>query len=265
MSKCIFLAAGKGNRLLPYTKNLPKCLLELRDRPLISYLVKLAEANGLDEIVIVRGANGDKINLPKVKYIENTEGHNMLHSLFCAEAELDKDVVVSYTDILYEPFVMKKLLASTADISIIVDIKWEEYYRARADNPFSIAESLVMESSKILKIGTPIEKVEDVQGQYIGLIKFSAVGARQLKECYWKNRKRHLGKPWQQSQKFESAYLTDILQALIDDGITVTPVIIEKGWLEFDTKSDYERTILWERDGSLSRFINMKSLEALFL
>ena len=114
-----------------------------------------------------------------------------------------------------------------------------------------------MRDGRILKIGTPVKHADDVQAQYIGLMKFTAEGIAQLRSCYWSNRKSFWGKPWQQANRFESAYMTDILQALIDSGIEIRAVPIINGWLEFDTASDYERVVAWDRDGSLSRFISV--------
>lgn len=257
MTKCIFLAAGSGSRLRPYTENIPKCLIPFRGLPLISHLIDVARGCGISDIVIVRGFLRDKVNIPGVKYIDNPDGYNMLHSLFCADEELEGEVLVSYTDILYETAVMKKLLGTASDISVVVDMAWEEYFRARTADPFLIAESLVMRDGKILEIGTQVKSSADVQAQYIGLMKFTEIGVKQLRDCYWENRRLFWGRPWQQTQRFELAYMTDILQALIDSGIEVNAVPIEHGWLEFDTASDYERAIAWDREGSLSRFIHL--------
>ena len=35
------------------------------------------------------------------------------------------------------------------------------------------------------------------------------------------------------------------------------PIIIHKGWLEFDTEKDYEIYQDWYNDGSLKRFIRL--------
>ena len=51
--------------------------------------------------------------------------------------------------------------------------------------------------------------------------------------------------------------MTDLLQALIIDGIEVNPIVTKKGWLEFDTESDYENYLKWYKNGSLGRFINI--------
>ena len=46
----------------------------------------------------------------------------------------------------------------------------------------------------------------------------------------------------------------DYLLEIIDKGYEVTPLVIRRGWLEFDNVSDYERYIKWISEGSISRF-----------
>ena len=42
---------------------------------------------------------------------------------------------------------------------------------------------------------------------------------------------------------FQKAYLTDMIQELVDIGIKVHCVIIERGWKEIDTVEDYEKAL----------------------
>ena len=52
--KALILAAGYATRLYPLTKDYPKSLLKIRNRPLINYIVdKLEDARDIDEIVVV--------------------------------------------------------------------------------------------------------------------------------------------------------------------------------------------------------------------
>ena len=51
--------------------------------------------------------------------------------------------------------------------------------------------------------------------------------------------------------------MTDLLQAIIDDGISVNPIMISRGWLEFDTDDDYDNYKNWYQEKSLLRFINI--------
>jgi len=194
---------------------------------------------------------------PDLRYIDDLDGYNMLHSLFKAEHELTGDVVVTYADILYEDDVLRKLLAASVDIAVAVDLDWKKYFSERSPDPYSIAESLVINNGAIRLVGTPITRPEEVQGQYIGLLKLTGNGTSQLRQCYWKYRSARWGQPWQQARQFEKAYITDILQQLIDDGTSVSPACFRGGWIEIDTATDYERLLQWDRDGTLPEFLSI--------
>ncbi len=55
VQKCLFPVAGMGTRFLPATKEIPKEMLPLIDRPLIHYGVEEAVRSGCREIVFVTG------------------------------------------------------------------------------------------------------------------------------------------------------------------------------------------------------------------
>ena len=48
--------------------------------------------------------------------------------------------------------------------------------------------------------------------------------------------------------------MTCMLQELIDEGYDVNPIVIRRGWLEFDNVDDYERYHNWVIEGSISKF-----------
>lgn len=51
--KVIILAGGKGTRLYPVTKEIPKPLLPVKGKPIINYLVDLFNEVGIREITIL--------------------------------------------------------------------------------------------------------------------------------------------------------------------------------------------------------------------
>jgi len=55
LQKCLFPVAGLGTRFLPATKDIPKEMLPLIDRPLIHYGVEEAVSSGCSDIVFVTG------------------------------------------------------------------------------------------------------------------------------------------------------------------------------------------------------------------
>ncbi|MBU1704796.1 MAG: phosphocholine cytidylyltransferase family protein, partial [Nanoarchaeota archaeon] len=145
--KAIILAAGMGTRLGKYTESLPKGMLEFNGKPLIQWQVDTLRACGINDIVIVKGYVPDKINISRVKYYENKDyaSTNMVETLFCAEEEMDDEILVCYADILYEKRIINKILKSKVDIGVTVDKDYWDYWKARLDNPKEDTESLVIE------------------------------------------------------------------------------------------------------------------------
>lgn len=53
--KAVILAGGKGTRLIPYTRILPKSLVPIGDRPIMEILIKQLQHAGVDEMVLAVG------------------------------------------------------------------------------------------------------------------------------------------------------------------------------------------------------------------
>ncbi len=258
--KAIILAAGLGTRLGKYTENLPKCMLEFNGKPLIQHQVETLRKAGITDISIVRGYNAKKIQIPGVKYYHNPNfaATNMVETLFCAEKEMDgsDNILVCYADILYEPQILHKIMHSTADVGVTIDEDYWEYWSARCAEPEKDMESLIIKDGKIIELGNTKCTREEVAVRYVGLIKFSKAGVKKLREVYHQNKQQYyrLDQPWLRSKSFKKAYMTCMLQALINAGQEVKPIIIQRGWLEFDTVEDYEKYTQWLKEGSLGKF-----------
>ena len=256
--KAVILAAGMGTRLGKYTENLPKCMLKFNGKPLIQQQVEVLRAAGITDISIVRGYQPDKIKMAGVKYYHNPNyaTTNMVETLLCAEKELEDDVLVCYADIVYEPAVLDKVIASDAEVGVTVDEDYWEYWQARSEFPEKDTESLIIKNGSIIELGNTHCSREDAKVRYVGLIKFSKEGIQKLKEVYHHHQKLyfHTDEPWLRSKSFKKAYMTCMLQALINTGQEVKPIIIRRGWLEFDTIEDYEKYNVWLKEGTIERF-----------
>ena len=261
--KAIILAAGMGTRLGKYTENLPKGMLNFNGRSLIEWQIDILRACGIKDITIVKGYMPDKIQIPNVKYYVNEDysNTNMVETLFKAEKEMDDEILVCYSDILYEKKVIEKILESKGDIGVTIDDDYWDYWKARLNDPEEDTESLVVDGEgKIIELGDTACSLDKAKVRYVGIIKFSKKGVSALKEVYYENKEKYFDKdePWLKSKSFKKAYMTCMLQELIDKGYRVDPIIITRGWLEFDTSDDYEKYSSWLKEKSLKRFINLK-------
>ena len=70
--KAIILAAGRSKRMLPLTKDIPKCLLPIGGKTLLKYQLELLRINGITDIIIVRSKPDiGKINLVRSIHLLN--------------------------------------------------------------------------------------------------------------------------------------------------------------------------------------------------
>lgn len=241
--KAIIVAAGPGSRLLPITDHKPKCLLDIGGMTIMQRALQALRDCGVSDITVVRGYMGRLISYPSIKYYENTDylNNNILKSLFYAEAEINSEFIFSYSDILYDRNVVQKLIDSPGDVSIVVDTDWLSHYEGRDQHPVAEAELVTVEDSKVTRIGKDTVLPDEAYGEFIGLAKLSQRGAGILKETYDDVLGKTAGGMFQRAASIDKAYLTDMLQELIDRGYLVGSVDIEGGWQEIDTPQDLDR------------------------
>ena len=238
--KAIIVAAGVSSRLMPITNDKPKCLLEINGKTIMQRQSEALRQYGVDDIVVVRGYKSENLTYSNIRYYENTNymHNNILGSLFYADAEMDDEFIFSYSDILYSPDVVRKLMDSPADISIVVDIEWASHYLGRTQHPVTEAELAAAENDRIIRIGKDIVLPGEAYGEFIGLAKLSKQGAGILKTTYHDVLEKTAGGRFQNASSVEKAYLTDMIQELIDRGYIVASVGIKGGWMEIDTPED---------------------------
>ena len=245
-TKSLIIAAGLGSRLKGHTEHNPKCMLDFGGKTLLQRQLSSYKKNGIEDISLVRGYKKDKINYKGIKYFDNNDykDNNILNSIFYGEEVINGNIIISYSDILFEPFVVKRAMESDHDISVIVDIDWKDYYINRKDHPLSEAENVIFNSNnEVIKIGKISSEKEEVHGEFIGMIKLNHKGCEILKQNFHRVKKLFWNKPFQRAKKFQKAYLTDMIQELVDIGIKVHCVIIERGWKEIDTVEDYKKAL----------------------
>lgn len=235
--KAIILAAGEGTRLRPYTLDRPKCLVEVDGLSLLDRQLAVLATEAIHPIVLIGGYRVEMLKRPGIELRINPRyaETNMVWTLFCAENDLEGEVLLSYGDIVYSREILQALLRSKADIAVAIDLDWESYWRARNENPLADAETLKMAADgRILEIGQKPKSLAEIEGQYMGLIKFSAKGTQLLKKMFHDAKLAGVlrGKP------LEKAYVTDLLQAMIDLHYRLDAVSVHGGWVEVDTVSD---------------------------
>jgi Predicted sugar nucleotidyltransferases len=174
---------------------------------------------------------------------------------FVAEDQFpeDRDLVISYGDIIYEQSLVNSLLDCDAPLCIIVDREWRNLWESRFDDPLEDAETLKVDSSgKIREIGQEPDSFDDIEGQYVGLLKVRSDYIDKFAEMYYR-----LSEP-NEGETRSGVEMTHFVQRLIDDGWDVQAVSVYAGWLEIDTTDDIEMYHERYQNGTLSEFVRIE-------
>lgn len=219
---------------------MPKCLVNLKGKPLLQYQLDVFKQCGLTKITIVTGYRREAlekyglVTYPNVAFAET----NMVHSLMCAKQEFDDDVIVSYGDIIFEQRVLTSLIKETEDAAVVVDTGWQELWSLRMSDPLSDAESMVLdEEGYIRELGKKTDSLTNIQAQYLGLFKLSKNAIGKALSLY-----RSLDtEALYDGKNFQNMFMTSFLQTLIDHQVLkMKSVPVQHGWLEVDTTADLE-------------------------
>ena len=101
-------------------------------------------------------------------------------------------------------------------------------------DPLMDAESLKMnDKGYIVELGKQPESFDDIQGQYMGLIKIAFPFVKKIISFY-----HSLIEKSDYKQKILNMHMTDFLQLSIDAGFPLFGVPVYGGWVEIDSISD---------------------------
>ena len=238
--KAIIIAAGSGKRISKDFAELPKALIQVNDISIISRQISLFKKNGIDEIIVISGPGKEKFTMTDVTYVNDQkfEEHDILGSLMEARDHIFGDVIITYSDIIFEDLILKKILQTNLDIGIAVDLDWKKAYEDRKSHPISEAENVLFDNSRnILEIRKNIQNSNLEIGEFLGITKLSNNGCKLLLKRYDEIRNDN-NSPFHDAKSLTKAYLVDMIQELIESKIEVKPIFISGKWCEIDTIDD---------------------------
>jgi L-glutamine-phosphate cytidylyltransferase len=245
--RALILAAGRGSRMGALSDDRPKCLVELAGRSLLERQIAALRQGGAEEIGIVRGYRAEMLNTPRLTCFDNERWAqtNMVMSLATAAVWLRSGtVIVSYADIFYRGELVRALARAPGPLVVAYDRAWRQLWMRRFADPLADAETFrIGASGELLEIGGKTRRIEDIEGQYMGLIKFTPSAWRAVEILL---------------ESLDAAArdrldMTGLLSRLLArDAISIGTVGTEGQWGEVDKPADvalYERML---KDGELT-------------
>ena len=227
----VILAAARGDRLGKFTEDIPKALLKVKGKTILSTQIDEFNLIGIKDIAVVRGFKKEKIAFPNVKTIDNDEYENTteLYSLFLARDFIKEDTIISYGDIVFKDYILNDLLNDSNDITLIVDADYviNEDYKdyVRTDIPYS--KRLFWQSARFEMMSATMD-INEINGEFIGLWKINKTGSDIVKNTLDELSKR---------ENFRQLRMSDLFNE-ISKTHPVAVRFIKGPWLDIDTIAD---------------------------
>lgn len=235
----VVLGASQGEALGDLTSDRPKMMVAVAGKPILRRLADDFKSQGIDAITAVTGYRGDAVEVTGVDTVPNpahaTSGE--LASLACAADRFTEDTVICYGDLLFRRYVLADLLASPAELTVVVDSAprsgsasgtpdWA--YCSRADD-------LALWPSAVTLERISVGRARDgraAEGRWIGMVRARGEGVRWIRDALAGLRAQ---------AGFERLEMRDLLNHLIEQGRPIAVTYITGRWLDVNSLRDLER------------------------
>ncbi len=235
------------------TDEIPKTLVEVMGRPMLEWILEAYESAGLSrrDVVFVCGYRAEviKARYPEFTYVTNHDwqNNNILLSLLMAREYLGGGFISTYGDIVYEGAVVQKLVRSSADIALGCDTAWRRRYVGRTQHPETDAEKLRADGPRVVELSRTIPS-EQAEGEFIGVMKQSAVGAASFLAAFDQAERAYSGTLFREGRSFQKAYLIDLLAEMLEQGTPMQREDTLGGYMEIDTLQDLSMSEQWWKE-----------------
>jgi len=225
LMQAIILAAGVGSRMRPLTLEKPKCLIDIAGKSFIDRQIEVFRNCSIDKITVVTGYKSNLIrehlkNTVNYAYNPFYETTNSIVSLWLATLNIDDDILIVNSDVIFDDELIKKMINCDKDINIAVSKLWsdERGYKAQIIN------------DKVVDMSMDIEKGK-IGGEYAGLI--------YVKKDVMNNLKLQSEKML--SEKQFNVWFEDMVVEMIKSGNIANAIYVDnEKWYEIDSVPELE-------------------------
>lgn len=225
----LILASGKGTRLGSLTKSKPKCMVKVNNKTILEYSIPIFKY--FAKVLIVVGYKKEKImnRIKDATYVENKDfkNTNMVESIFKAKRFINDNLVIIYSDIIFDKKIIKDILKFKNNI-MPVNVNWLKLWKLRMSNKkiYEDAENITISKGKITEIGNKL-KQNLPKYQFMGILKI-------IKNDYYK-----LFKFYKKIKNKKIDFTSFLNLAIKNKIIKIKPYQTGKFWLEIDSKKDF--------------------------
>jgi phosphoenolpyruvate phosphomutase len=236
----VVLAASRGSGLEAMTVERPKVMLPIAGKPLLRWLVDGFKKQNINDITVVGGYRADAIDTAGIKLVVNERYAETgeLSSLACALESLDSDAVISYGDLLFRSYVLRDLVESKADFSVVVDSLMsgssnrtvrDFAYCSRGDDRGLFGTPVLLE-----RVTSAAAAERAPHGRWIGILNVSRAGLAKLKATMQALRGE---------ERFDALDMPALLNALIAGGAKIEVLYVHGHWRGVNDLDDLREAV----------------------
>jgi phosphoenolpyruvate phosphomutase len=237
----VVLAASRGSGLEAITEDKPKVMLPIAGKPLLRWLVDGFKKQEINDITVVGGYRAEAIDAAGVKLVVNQRyaQTNELASLACAAEALQNDTVISYGDLLFRSYILRDLLDSSADFSVVVDSSQTQpsnqsvrdfAYCSAADERELFGQKVLLQRISNDASHNASNAGATPNGRWIGLLNVRGAGRARLRSTL---------AALQQRPDFDQLDMPALLNALIDQGEKIEVLYVHGHWRGVNDLEDF--------------------------
>ena len=139
--EAVILSGGRGIRVKKYTRNIPKCLIEINGKPFLYHQLKYLKKNNIKGVIILVGYLGEKVksylekNIDFIKVKVVSDGKKLLGTggaVLKSLNYLKKNFFVIYGD-SYLNFNLKKLINKNTIATMAIFKNQNKYDRSNIE------------------------------------------------------------------------------------------------------------------------------------
>ena len=234
-SAALVLAASRGAGLEAVTTDRPKVMLPVAGKPLLRWLVDGFKEQGINDITVVGGYRTDAIDTAGIKLVVNERYAKTgeLASLACAADRLQANTVISYGDLLFRNYILRDLVESEAEFSVVVD---SSQTQSANQSVRDFAHCSADDNRDLFGQKVFLQRVSSdaqaPQGRWIGLLNVRGAGRERLQKTL-----AQLGT----RADFDTLDMPALLNALIEDGAKIEVQYVHGHWRGVNDLEDFRR------------------------
>ena len=229
--KFLYLAAGKNNFHLDSSEDLPKCLTSFNNgETILDKILSNLSQVGIDKIYVIGGYKIlsliEKYSFLRFFYNEKWQITKSLSTLFRAKSEFNDDLIISYSDVIYQSGLLNDLMLSPFDITIAYDSKWKNRYSGRGVDFLIEAEKIIKRQDGSIRLDKLSRDKDVVLGEFVGVF--------QIKRSLSNSLASEIDIVLKENNNSSVCDLINHLQSKYSIGL----IDVEGNWAELDSPED---------------------------